>query len=69
MATSSILILALVLWLVLYITPFIAPFILHIKYMNRLASLLFGLLMVCMFGWFGAVFYIMLTLIINNSEL
>lgn len=35
--------------------------------MNRLASVLFGLLMVCMFGWFGAVFYIMFTLIINNE--
>jgi len=67
MATSSILILALVLWLVLYITPFIAPFFIHIKYMSRLASLLFGLLMVCMFGWFGTVFYIMFTLIINNE--
>ena len=67
MSISNTLILALLLWMLLYITPFIIPFILHIKYMNRLASTLFGFLMVCMFGWYGAAFYIMFALMFNDE--
>lgn len=35
--------------------------------MNRLASTLFGFLMVCAFGWYGAAFYIIFALMFNDE--
>lgn len=67
MTTTSILILLVLLCMVLYITPFIIPFILHIKYMSRLTSTIFGFLMVCLFGWYGAAFFIIFALIFNDE--